>query len=153
MSAEKPSAGGVEEKKHYHWDKLVSAAYLRIMGLTQAQAAGQVGRSERTVREWESLPIWEDARNEARGRWLSDVEDASRRAVLNSVRAGNAAMGLTLLERLDQDLAPPKQRVEASGPNGGPIEYRDLSDEDLKAKAARLHNRVAGMFPSTAGKP
>lgn len=41
------------------------------------------------------------------------------------------------------------ERLEHSGPNGGPIQHEDvgdLSDEELKARAARLHNRVAHAF-------
>lgn len=99
----------------------MSAAYLRILGATQAEAARAVGRSERTIRLWESEPSWADARREAEERWLADLKDASRRAVLNAVRAGNAQLGLALLERLDERLAPPKQRHEHAGPDGGPI--------------------------------
>ncbi len=104
-----------------HWDKRVSAAYLRILGATQAEAARAVGRSARTIRLWESDPSWADARREAEERWLVDLKDASRRAVLQAVREGNAQIGLALLERLDERLAPPKQRHEHAGPDGGPI--------------------------------
>jgi len=123
-----------QKKRPAHWEKRVSAAYLRILGATQAEAARAVGRSERTIRLWESDPSWADARREAEERWLADLKDASRRAVLKAVRAGNAQLGLALLERLDERFAPPKQRHEHAGPDGAPIAievyaYRDEAEE------------------------
>jgi len=117
-----------------HWEKRVSAAYMRMLGATQAEAGRAVGRSARTIRLWESDPSWADARREAEERWLVDLKDASRRAVLQAVREGNAQIGLALLERLDERLAPPKQRHEHAGPDGGPIAievyaYRDEAEE------------------------
>ena len=136
MSRTPPKKAGSEAqpRRPAHWEKRVSAAYLRILGATQAEAARAVGRSERTIRLWESDPSWADARREAEERWLADLKDASRRAVLQAVREGNAQIGLALLERLDERLAPPKQRHEHAGPDGGPIAievyaYRDEAAE------------------------
>lgn len=110
-----------QKKRPAHWEKRVSAAYLRILGATQAEAGRAVGRSERTIRLWESDPSWADARREAEERWLVDLKDASRRTILDSIRAGNAQLAREMLERLDERLAPPKQRHEHAGPDGGPI--------------------------------
>lgn len=111
---------GVERPKY--WDKWVSAAYLRIMGATQIEAAKGVGRSERTLQRWEEdEETWRAARKEAEDRWLVEVKDASRRSVLKAA-GRNAEMGLKILERIDPALAPPKQKVEHGGEDGGPIE-------------------------------
>jgi hypothetical protein len=42
-----------------------------------------------------------------------------------------------------------KTALEHSGPNGAPIEYRDLSDEELEARiAAKLNGNVDGARPT-----
>lgn len=120
-----------QKKRHPHWDQIVSYAYLRMMGRTQVEGAKGVGRSRRTVQGWEAdTELWQAARAEARERWFADVEDASRRAVLNSVNAGNATLGMEILERLDERLAPPKQRHEHTGKEGGPIKVEVYADVD-----------------------
>ena len=52
------------------------------------------------------------AREEARQRWLVDLTDASRKTLLDSIRAGGGDLALKVLERLDRDLAPPAQRLQ-----------------------------------------
>lgn len=152
----KPAARQESEKPHAHWEKVVSAAYLRMIGATQKEAAAAVGRSERSIRDWESNEeLWTRARVVARSRWLNDAEDAARGAVLKSLRAGNADMGLRLLERLDEDLAPPKVRNEHSGPGGGPIPVRqveDMSDDELRERAKQLGERLAALTDNGNGK-
>lgn len=111
------------QKRPRYWDKMVSAAYLRMMGATQAECAKSVGRSRRTIQLWESdTETWAQARAEASERWLAEATDAARRAVLAEVRAGNAEFGFRILERVDRRLAPPKQKHEHTGRGGGPIE-------------------------------
>lgn len=113
----------VTQRRPKHWDKMVSAAYLRMMGSVQKAAAKAVGRSERTIQAWEADgDTWREARAEARERWLADGDDAARRAVLGSIQAGNAAMGQWWLERRDEGFAPPKQKHEVGGKGGDPIE-------------------------------
>jgi hypothetical protein len=121
MSALKPSASRRSGKRHAHWDKVVSVAYLRLIGHTQAEAAIAAGRSERTIRNWEAdTELWAAAREEANSRWLQATTDAARRTVLKAV-ARNADLAFRILERLDPELAPPKQRHEHGGEGGGPI--------------------------------
>jgi hypothetical protein len=138
MSA-KAAASHTPERRPAHWDKRVSAAYLRIMGQTQAEAARAVGRSERTIREWEAdREWWSRARDEARDRWMADAEDASRRAVLRGLEMGNSELGKWMLERVDPRLAPPKQKLEHTGKDGGPIETRsELAGLPLEELIAR----------------
>lgn len=97
------------------------AAYLRILGATQVEAAISVGRSERTIQLWEAdKELWEAAREEARKRWLRDVIDASRRSVLKAA-GRNADLGFRILERIDPELAP-RHKIEHTGKDGGPVE-------------------------------
>jgi len=87
-------------------------AYLRMMGLTQAQAGAAVGRAERTVREWEGDPgTWTQAREAARRRWLGELTDISRKILLETIKNGAGDLALKVLERVDGDLAPPTQRL------------------------------------------
>jgi hypothetical protein len=108
--------------QHRHWDKVVSAAYLRMMGQTQAEAAASVGRSERTIWGWENDPeLWSAARAEAEDRWMADTIDRARQTVHKA--AGRIPdLAFKLLERTDARLAPPKQQHEHAGEGGGPIE-------------------------------
>lgn len=109
---QKPAGSTRHPQDHRYWDKVVSVAYLRMIGHTQAEAAGAAGRNERTIREWESdTALWSAAREEARGRWLQEVTDAARRSVLKAA-GRNADLGLKILERVDPELAPARQRVE-----------------------------------------
>jgi hypothetical protein len=94
-----------------------------MMGASQADAAASVGRNGRTIREWEAdVEWWRVAREEARDLWMNDAEDAARQAVLRSMKLGNADMGLRVLERIERRLAPPKQKLEHTGKDGGPIQ-------------------------------
>jgi hypothetical protein len=118
----KAAGSDASQTRHRHWDKVVSAAYLRMIGHTQAEVATSAGRSERTIQAWEAdRELWTAARDEARGRWLQEVTDAARRSVLKG--AGRIPdLGLKILERIDPELAPPKQQHEHAGEGGGPIE-------------------------------
>jgi hypothetical protein len=95
-----------------HWEKRILAAYLRMLGASQEAAGVAVRRSERTVFDWEHHASWPLAREEARQRWLSDLTDASRKALLDSIRGGAGDLAFKVLERVDRDLAPPAHRLQ-----------------------------------------
>ena len=100
-------------QRQRHWEKRVLAAYLRMMGSTQADAGRAVGRCKRTIAEWEADPVmWERARDEARRRWLDDLADVARQTLLATIRAGDGDLAMKVLERVDADLAPPTQRLQ-----------------------------------------
>jgi DNA-binding XRE family transcriptional regulator len=112
----KPAAVSETAAHPRHWEKRVLAAYLRMMGGTQQAAAAAVGRSERTIRDWEAdRPSWIVARDEARQRWREELTDASRLALLNTIKQGNGYLALQVLERTDDDLSPRKDHVDISG--------------------------------------
>lgn len=102
------------------WDKAVAAAYLRLIGASQAAAARGAGAGERTVARWEKSAFWHEACEEASDRWLNHLVAASRRSLAKGVD-GDPGLALKVIERVDVRLAPPKLQAELSGPEGGPI--------------------------------
>ena len=108
----KPAAFSESNPVPRHWEKRVLTAYLRMMGMTQKQAGAAVGRSERTIRDWEAdTATWTQAWDEARHRWLGELTDAARQTLLTVIRAGDGDLAMKVLERIDTDLAPPTQRL------------------------------------------
>lgn len=95
-------------KKPQSWDKAVSAAYFRIQGAPQRVAAEAAGCGARTLRAWEASPWWPEAQREAATRWRTKLAEASRRTLIKAVRGGRADLALSVLERVDPSLAPPK---------------------------------------------
>jgi hypothetical protein len=94
------------------FEKQVAAAYVRMLGATQKAAGAAVGRSERTLQAWEADTLtWERARAEARCRWLGELTDASRKTLLETIRAGDGDLAMKVLERVDGALVPPTQRL------------------------------------------
>lgn len=147
--ARKPGGRAEAPKRPKRWDKMVSAAYLRMLGQTQAQVARAVGRSERTIRLWEEDALWAEAQAEARERWFGDAVEVALATVLKSARRGNVETAKWILERLEPKLAPPAVRHRHSGGLGvfqvlaqlSPQEILrldGLSDEDFNEEMERL---------------
>lgn len=103
------------------WDKAVSAAYLRLLGASLRAAASGAGVGERTMERWVHCDWWPKAMEEAADRWMNDLTAAARKTLLKAVQDGRSDQALTILERIDPRLMPPKQRHEHSGPGGAPI--------------------------------
>lgn len=122
MMAEK-SAGSVENRaKPKYWPNMVQAAVVRLIDGTQEEAAVAADRSVRTIRDWETKSEWwSEALREAESHWLLNVKRASMRSVLKAA-GRNAEMGLKILERTMPELAPPKQKMEHTGKDGGPLQ-------------------------------
>lgn len=98
-----------------YWEKCVLAAYCRLLGGSQPQAAAAVGRSVRAVRYWEAdKALWARAREEARQRWLGEVIAVARRRLLQGMLSAEADLALKLLERIDAELAPITQKVKVN---------------------------------------
>lgn len=125
------SASSAPAPRPRFWEKRVLAAYLRMCGHSQKEVAAEICRTDRTIRFWEAETFtWQAAREEASRRWLNDLVDAARGTVIAAVRAGDAEIGLKVLERTIPALAPPKTRVEVT------IPWDLLSDEQLRRLAA-----------------
>ena len=120
--------------------KAIAAAALRIAGSTQKEAAKAVGRTEKTVRNWEKSSWWPDVVSEAiRNPIFEQLRSLSLDALIRSLEGGDGRIALTLLERMHPaEFGPRPLKVEAehSGPDGGPIK---LENEELaKMSAAQL---------------
>ena len=121
----KLSVSGTTQERPRHWDNRVSAAYFRMCGFTQREAAEAAGVSERTIRNYEAHPSFCEAKNEARNRWFVSLDVRARAALFNGLgEKGKGDLGLKVLERLDPRLAPPNQRYEHSGVDGSPIDTK-----------------------------
>ena len=108
-------------EKPQDWEKAVSAAYMRLLGAPQRVAAEAADIGARTLIRWEKSDWWPKALEEANDRWFHRLTSASRRTLLKAIRKGRSDQALTVLERVDPRLMPPKQRHELSGPDGGAI--------------------------------
>ena len=97
-------------KRPPQWDKRLSAAYLRILGASQADTAKAEGVCERTIWGWEHDPTWPKAEAEAATRWLNDTTAASRKTILESIRQGDVTSARWVLERTVPELMPPAQQ-------------------------------------------
>lgn len=97
------------------WDKAVSCAYLRMMGNGQKKTAAAAGVGERTLARWEGCPWWEQARAEARARWMNDVVDASRYTLLTSIQKGDVERAVLVLERMDPSFRPNPTELHVKG--------------------------------------
>lgn len=119
-------------------------AYLLASGSTQAAAAKATGMSQRSVERWVKCSWWGEAMHEATARWLPGLKSLAMSRLMRDLEKNpdSADRALRVLERLIPDLAPPRQRLEHTGEDGGPIETREVSDEELLRRAARLKNRL-----------
>ena len=150
----KRTAFEVPNEPARYWMKRVSAAYLRMLGATQIDAAKAVGRNARTIREWEAHETWPAAREAARRLWLVDLSDASRHALLQTIRGGNGDLALKVLERIDDELRPPTHRVAPTDPTGQkPYEPLDDAERVARLMAILDHARArrSESSPDTGG--
>ena len=88
-------------------EKAISCAYLRHLGHTQAAAASATGIDPRTLGRWEACSWWPDVQREAAERWLAGLASRARRSLETAVET-DGRLALSVLERLDIALAPPK---------------------------------------------
>ena len=121
-------------KRPHSWDKAVSAAYLRLWGLSQERAAKGAGIGERTIQRYEISEWWPKACEEAVDRWMQQLEIECRTTIMAAIRAGDVQTAVKMLERIDERLAPPKIAHEIFGKRGGAIEItsveHNVADDD-----------------------
>ncbi len=138
--------------KPHDWDKAVSVAYLRLLGLSQKKAAKGAGIGERTLARYELSEWWPEACGEAVDRWMQQLEIEARSTVMQAVKEGDVATAWKVLERIDRRLAPPRlsHAVEHSGDLMRSV--RDLSDEELISRTTQLANRLGLVPPAVNGE-
>ena len=133
-----------------HWEKRVLAAYLLMMGDTWVATAAKVGRTEQTIANWKRHESWPAAKAEAERRWLYDIKDVARRAVYRQLSEGDGDLGLKILERLEDELAP-KQNHVVTGKHGGPVQHAHVHHlaEALDAAIEEAYGHRNGHSTST----
>ncbi len=109
----------------------LSAAYLRLLGATQADAANAAGVDARTLGRWESCTWWADIQREAGERWLQGLAARARRGLQSAVEE-DGALALRVLERLEPGLAPVPHRIGLTLE----LDYGSMTDEQLEAIAS-----------------
>lgn len=129
-----------------NWDRWVSAAYLRLLGLSRKAIAKGGHVSAAALRKWEAHPFWPLAMDEARDRFLARADSRARTAILDALEGGDAWLGLKLLERSDPRLAPPKQRVEVDANVESVVFYipDNSRDPDLQVSASKAKQLGSG---------
>lgn len=137
------------------WDKAVSAAYLRLIGQSQKDAATGAGVGQRSLRRWETCSWWEDARDEARDRWLNDLVAESRATLFRVVQEGDGLRAMQILERMDPKMAPPAQKLQHSGRiEGGVLRVpTPTSEDEWAALADQMKAREGVVGPTGNGSP
>ena len=140
----------------------LSAAYLRLLGSTQAEAANAAGVDARTLGRWESCSWWDGVASEAADRWLHGAVAKARRSLLAALEEPDGSLALRVLERVVPELAPPNQRVELRGSLAN-LDMDKLSDSVLQRIADGEHPLAVlatevdlerfGMTPVAAGLP
>lgn|GEM_PF-3027195 len=116
-------------KKPHSWDKAVSAAYLRLLGNSQEASARSAGISPRSLVSWETCSWWPQAKQEAKERWLNDLVAKARVSIEAGVQ-DDPNLALKILERLDLDLRPPKERMDVSVEGGVLAVPQGIEEED-----------------------
>ena len=130
-------------EKPQNWEKSVSVAYLRLLGLSQKKAAKGAGIGERTLARWELSAWWPDACREAVDRWMQQVEIEARTTVMAAIKEGDVATAWKVLERIDKRLAPPRQQLGVQHSGQVATNVRAMSDEELLERAQYYANRLA----------
>ena len=128
-------------------------AYLRLVGLTQEKAAKAAGIGERTLRRYELCEWWPEACREAVDRWMHQLEIEARSTVMRAVKEGDVATAWKVLERIDRRLAPPRQLHGIEHRGEILTAARQMSDEELLERSAKLVNRIALQISDNGGGP
>ena len=129
--------------KPHNWDKALSVAYLRLLGLSQKKAAKGAGIGERTLARWELSDWWPEACREAVDRWMQQLEIECRTTVMTAVKEGDVATDWKVLERIDRRLAPPRQGHDINHSGQVATNVRAMSDEELVERISQFSNRFA----------
>ena len=89
----------------------VASAYFALLGYSQATIAKKIRRTPRTQQMWRKEDDWPEIEQEARTRYLRQIAGYGRRAIKRGMTKQDGHwFALNILERIDKDLVPAKQR-------------------------------------------
>jgi len=113
-------------------------------GLGRAEIAAELDICFKTLYNWEAaypefLQATTRARQLAQGWW-----EAQGRKGIWSRDFNAAAYRLQVMNRFRDDWHD-KQSLEHTGKDGGPIDMRELSDEELRERTKQITNRLAAL--------
>lgn len=113
---------------------------LMASGLSLAAAAAELGIYRQRVYDWEKIyPDFSDAIKLGRGKRQLFLE----RRLLSAAESPVVTSTIFALKNASEDWRE-AEKVELSGPNGGPIETKDTSAREL------LANRIAALAAGSA---
>ena len=121
-------------------EKALSAAYLRLLGHTQTEAAIATGVDPRTIGRWEQSSWWCDIQRKAADQWLAGAVGKARRALLRALDEPDGTLALKVLERVVPQLAP-LERVASQGAIAK-LDFAAMTDEQLSRIKAGEHPYV-----------
>ena len=136
--SKKPAKSAEITKRPLDWDKAVSAAYLRLLDKPREKVVGVVGINERTLFNWEHSPWWHKAQEEAMDKWLHGLRATAMEGAKVFAKTDPTTTRWAL-DRLVKKLAPPTQKQELTGADGGPIKSVSI---ELKATLEDYDNIV-----------
>jgi len=115
--------------------------------LTQAQIGDYLGISERTFRQ----RMWDDpdvAAAYSRGR-AKTIGSVAKNLVMQAIDGDVNAQKFYLLSQAGWRVT---QTHEVSGPEGGPVQFAELTNEELEERLAKTKNRVAAFTAAGLGE-
>lgn len=140
---------------------------LCLLGATDEQLADFFGVSVQTIHNWtEQEPEFLESRRKGKEEADANVAHALYHRALgyshpeekifqsdgDIIRADttkhyppDTAAAFIWLKNRQPDVWRDKQQVEHSGPGGGPIELKEMTDEDLRKRAQEQANRIAAL--------
>lgn len=119
------------------------ATFLTILEETcnVSEAARAAGMGRRSAYDWREddadfAAAWDDA--------IEAAADKLEQVAFERAKAGTSDRMLEILLKAHRPQFREKQRLEHSGPDGGPIEYQRLSDEEVEARIRAHEAAVKG---------
>lgn len=100
-------------------EQATSAAFLRLLGATQQEAADAVGVGRVQISKWENSEWWPSIVESAKSRWLDGLAAKARSSVEAAI-PDDARLALQVLERLEPALNP-KATMEVIGDAARPV--------------------------------
>lgn len=136
------------------FERVVSAAHLVTLGMTQKAAAEAVGVTPRTVTRWKAdTDLWRAALDEAHGRWLAGVKQKAKQRLAEKLDSPDASdeLVLTVLEKLVAEFAEGAQEHHVAVV--GRVVHEEADPREiLAAELDRIAERRALPLPGEGWK-